>query len=343
MIRLLFAVVCAVALGGCKGSEARIPIDPFYGQTKIPPPGTGQMSRRPAVDPYYPHQAATAPQGIPQASEGLAATSEAATGAASPPRPAEANTASPPAGQLAGQPKGDQIEIPGAARRSIPIGSEATVASPSSLAASPPSRPAAAASNAAASPGPPKAPERIVQTIAPRGDDVARQGPAVYPPPTVTRGGAASAAGGAVDIMDLPPVGGGAEVRREDRVELASAIAPVSKPKAAAAAVAEEPLAGNARKKPDPLGDYGYSTDYRRLRGRLEYLEKEQCWKLRYIPIDGATDQYGGSVVLEQSGALAGFRRGDLVEVRGELSARAAEGKDFAPAYQVADIRALGN
>jgi hypothetical protein len=123
--------------------------------------------------------------------------------------------------------------------------------------------------------------------------------------------------------MDLPPVGGGAEVRREDRVELASAIAPVSKPKAAAAAVAEEPLAGNARKKPDPLGDYGYSTDYRRLRGRLEYLEKEQCWKLRYIPIDGATDQYGGSVVLEQSGALAGFRRGDLVEVRGELSARA--------------------
>jgi hypothetical protein len=101
------------------------------------PSGHRQMSRRPAVDPYYPHQAATAPQGIPQASEGLAATSEAATGAASPPRPAEANTASPPAGQLAGQPKGDQIEIPGAARRSIPIGSEATVASPSSLAASP--------------------------------------------------------------------------------------------------------------------------------------------------------------------------------------------------------------
>lgn len=341
MIRLLFAVVCAVALGGCKGSEARIPIDPFYGQTKIPPPGTGQMSRRPAVDPYYPHRAAAAPQGVPQASEGLAATSEAASGAASPPGPAEANTAPPPAGQLAGQPKGDQIEIPGAARRSIPIGSEATVASPSSLAASPPSRPAAAAPSAAASPGPPKAPERIVQTIAPRGEDVARQGPAVYPPPTVTRGGSAGAAGGAVDIMDLPPVRSGAEVRRDDRVELASAVAPASKPKAAAAAVAEEPLARS--KKPDPLGDYGYSTDYRRLRGRLEYLEKEQCWKLRYIPIDGATDQYGGSVVLEQSGALAGYRRGDLVEVRGELSARAADGKDFAPAYQVADIRVLGH
>ena len=143
------------------------------------------------------------------------------------------------------------------------------------------------------------------------------------------------------DIIDLPPVRSGAEVRRDDRVELASAVAPASKPKAAAAAVAEEPLARS--KKPDPLGDYGYSTDYRRLRGRLEYLEKEQCWKLRYIPIDGATDQYGGSVVLEQSGALAGYRRGDLVEVRGELSARAADGKDFAPAYQVADIRALGH
>ena len=124
--------------------------------------------------------------------------------------------------------------------------------------------------------------------------------------------------------MDLPPVGRGAEVRRDDRVELASAVAPVSKPEAAAAAVAEEPLARSKRR--DPLGDYGYSTDYRRLRGRLEYLEKEQCWKLRYIPIDGVTDQYGGSVVLEQSAALAGFRRGDLVEVRGELGDPAPDG-----------------
>ena len=348
MIRLLFAVVFAAALGGCKGSEARIPIDPFYGQTKIPPPGTGQMSRRPAVDPYYPHQAATAAEGIPRASAGLAATPEAASQAASPPQTAAADTAPAPAEhapapaeQLAAQPKGDPIEIPVSARRSIPLGSEAVAASPSSLAANPSSRPAAAASSAAASPGPPNVPERIVQTIAPRSEDLARQRPAVYSPPSPTRPDAAGAAGTAVDIMDLPPVGRGAEVRRDDRVELASAVAPVSKPEAAAAAVAEEPLARSKRR--DPLGDYGYSTDYRRLRGRLEYLEKEQCWKLRYIPIDGVTDQYGGSVVLDQSGALAGFRRGDLVEVRGELGNRALDGKDFAPAYQVAEIRALGN
>ena len=355
MIRLLFAVVFAAALGGCKGSEARIPIDPFYGQTKIPPPGTGQMSRRPAVDPYYPHQAATAAEGIPRASAGLAATPEAASQAASPPQTAAADTAPAPAEhapapaehapapaeQLAAQPKGDPIEIPVSARRSIPLGSEAVAASPSSLAANPSSRPAAAASSAAASPGPPNVPERIVQTIAPRSEDLARQRPAVYSPPSPTRPDAAGAAGTAVDIMYLKPGGRGAEVSRDDRVELASAVAPVSKPEAAAAAVAEEPLARSKRR--DPLGDYGYSTDYRRLRGRLEYLEKEQCWKLRYIPIDGVTDQYGGSVVLEQSAALAGFRRGDLVEVRGELGDPAPDGKDFAPAYQVAEIRALGN
>ena len=246
MIRLLFAVVCAVALGGCKGSEARIPIDPFYGQTKIPPPGTGQMSRRPAVDPYYPHRAATAPQGVPQASEGLAATSEAASGAASPPGPAEANTAPPPAGQLAGQPKGDQIEIPGSARRSIPIGSEATVASPSSLAASPPSRPAAAAPSAAASAASlatsnPRYGNNAASTDLSTRERITR---VLEPRPAIatnrnswsTTGTASPAAvtRQSVDIMDLPPAGTSGAYRGSQtsdstgQVRLTSATEPVT-------------------------------------------------------------------------------------------------------------------
>lgn len=334
MIRLLFAVVLALALAGCKGSNGKTPIDPFYGQTKIPPPGTGQISRRPANDPYYRNQAATSPQGNPETTTGLAANSHPA---ASPTLVAQPDAATPPANRSAARRPGDQIEIPLSARRRIPTSGEKTAAGSSSVAANPPSRPAAAASSAAASAASPAAPERIVQTITPRGEDAARQPPAIHSPPSATRATAA-----AVDIMDLPPVGSGATIRRDDQVQRASAVAAASKPVAATAIGKAQPIARGTRNSPDPLGNFGYSTDYRRLRGRLEYLEKQQLWKLRYIPIDGPTDQYGGSVVFEESDALARFKPGDFVEVRGELAERTQAGKDFAPGYQIAEIRALG-
>jgi len=58
MIRLMIPVLVAVTVLGCKGQDAQIPLDPFYGQTRIAPPGTGEIARRPAVDPYYPRSAA---------------------------------------------------------------------------------------------------------------------------------------------------------------------------------------------------------------------------------------------------------------------------------------------
>jgi hypothetical protein len=87
-----------------------------------------------------------------------------------------------------------------------------------------------------------------------------------------------------------------------------------------------------------PSADYAHSADYQTLRGKLEYSASLRQWKLRYIPIDGRTDAYGGSVILPESSDLSTFKSGDLVEVRGSLpAARISYG--FAPHYTPSSIK----
>jgi hypothetical protein len=103
----------------------------------------------------------------------------------------------------------------------------------------------------------------------------------------------------------------------------------------------EEPKA----KAPEPVdaavaerAGYAYAPDYVWLRGRLEYSQSSRQWKLRYIPIDGKTDQFGGSVKLPASNELAAFQAGDMVAVRGSLARDASASGSFAPRYEVAHI-----
>ena len=79
------------------------------------------------------------------------------------------------------------------------------------------------------------------------------------------------------------------------------------------------------------------------MRGRLEYSEIDRRWKLRYIPIDGATDEFGGSVVLSDAARLAGYERGQFVEVHGNLGRPAAdEDRGYAPEFQIREVKRLG-
>lgn len=87
---------------------------------------------------------------------------------------------------------------------------------------------------------------------------------------------------------------------------------------------------------------YSYDPAYGWLRGRLEYSEVARRWKLRYIPIDGRVDQYGGSVVLGESTLLSGRQKGDFVEVRGRLLTGENGHWGYAPVYQVAQLRPIG-
>ncbi|MBI3837391.1 MAG: hypothetical protein HY288_05600 [Planctomycetia bacterium] len=87
--------------------------------------------------------------------------------------------------------------------------------------------------------------------------------------------------------------------------------------------------------------DYAFAPDYAWLRGRLEYSQSLRQWKLRYIPIDGQTDQFGGSVVLPNSPALEAFKPGDKVAVRGSLAERSATSGSFSPLYKFDHVEPL--
>lgn len=94
--------------------------------------------------------------------------------------------------------------------------------------------------------------------------------------------------------------------------------------------------AASARDQP-----YGYDPDYTWLRGKLEYSQRDRRWKLRYIPVDGSTDRYGGSVVLTNPQQLDGFEPGEFVEIEGTLAGSVGR-EPFAPGYRVERVVAQG-
>ena len=120
---------------------------------------------------------------------------------------------------------------------------------------------------------------------------------------------------GAVEITDLP---------KSDQwtgIGKAASVAPV------------------ATTSPQAVGSFGYDRNYSWLKGKLEYARSADRWKLRYIPIDAASDEYGGSVVLPSDSKLAGFQHGDFVKVEGTLGTRDEQTGDYAPQYRVASVK----
>lgn len=317
MIRLIIPVLVAACIFGCRGQDAQVPMDPFYGQTKIAPPATGEITRRPAVDPYYPRSAAVS------SSQGEL-----------PPPPAAASdpVKAEPAARLASNsvatsspnataPVGDRIQIPVSAHRELTSEEMLALANKNSQ---------GQAEDVHSSDGPAPEAKRVVQTLSPREGSFARQS-TEYSSPTRAPEGVSSRSR-PVDINDLPPVDRGAGTLRGDRVQLASATDP--NPGFAVS------IPTRVDRAPS-VGRYAWTDDYSRLRGQLEYLERDHCWKLRYIPVDRETDKFGGSVVIKDSESLSGFERGDFVEVRGRIAKQPEEGADFAPVYEVATISAL--
>ncbi len=89
-----------------------------------------------------------------------------------------------------------------------------------------------------------------------------------------------------------------------------------------------------------PLVRHGYDEGYQRLRGRLERSQATGQWKLRYIPIDGTTDDYGGSVSISNPDVLTQFDPGDFVTIEGRVIDDAQSSGSFAPSYRVDQIAA---
>jgi hypothetical protein len=153
---------------------------------------------------------------------------------------------------------------------------------------------------------------------------------------------ASSGSGQILDIADLPARGAlHPDDRPADNLRPAgyAAFAPPNEtsqrvPAAAAAPAAAAPIAETSAAD---ASMYGYDASYRRLKGHLEYSPTNQRWKLRYIPITGRTDQYGGSVMLEDSPALKELHRGDAVIIEGQIVGDSEPGS-FAPLYRAERI-----
>jgi len=348
--------------------NARLAADPYYNNA-TPRPGVPYSSASPG----------TSPQSAP--AQGLAATAPGPSApAAESPVAKESSNAPGPAVVAASAP-GDQITVPMAARtlNDPPLSALIAAGSPAAKAARPASAApqphtsstgaAVAASSAAATAGlpsggqqlaPPALPagpaaislanrERIVRTIAPRPHETAE--PASSPIPGL---GAASAASGpqqpampegVIDISRLPAPGSPVGAARQSAPEATRGAG--AEPQGGAGAVVPAVWDGSGTAQGVRAASftqqsaYGYDPEYRWLRGKLEYSQIDRRWKLRYIPVDGTTDKFGGSVVIADPSVLTGHERGDFVEVRGQLGAASQGGPGYAPEYLVAQIFAL--
>jgi hypothetical protein len=82
---------------------------------------------------------------------------------------------------------------------------------------------------------------------------------------------------------------------------------------------------------------YGYDSGYKALRGKLDYSVTARLWRLRYLPPDGPTDEYGGAVVIADSHQVNGFEPGDFVSAQGSISPPSAGATS--PLYAISRIK----
>ena len=344
MKRPLALIFAATLVCGCNTPNGIV--DPFVGRQTIPPPTTGVASNPPAANPYYPGSA----QGVAPSGNGF-------------------NTNSGANDRYA--PPGDSFGYGGMANRSNPASAGATQlpgglgAAPASISRDPNARPAAGGAPVrSANPAERPPASSGVQSRTPssvgfqvnsnprRGLDQATAASARRTDQTPrdsftsgTRGEPSrlSPTEKGTDIMDLPdarPAGkasssGSSGFRPVGSARRASYEEPVDQLEA------EEttPERRSTRRPGTPAGEspgnFGFDQNYQWLRGKLEYSRIDDRWKLRYIPINGDTDEFGGSVVLLGSRLLGGYKPGEFITVYGSLDDNGSEARGFAPPFQL--------
>ena len=314
MTRPTLLVVALLLLAGCQAENPAAPADPFlFGPTRVAPPATGTVGPQAGVG---------SNRAVPA---GLVAT------------PVVAVT-----------PAGDQIRVPDAARKlDVPSKLAAGNApSPSATgygSASPASSPSPAVADRRSDPLP-SGQDRVVQTLLPR-SQVPTSSSQFAPPGSARPLQAPATSGGSksnvVNIDDLPPstppLGQPQTSYRPSTIQLVSGTEEIE--------AGPQDHAADGRLKPvaQMASQYGYDPQYGWVRGKLEYSESQRHWKLRYIPIDGATDGFGGSVILVDTPLLSGYERGEFVQVAGKLVSTSSDKRGYAPKYEVSQLQRLAN
>jgi hypothetical protein len=149
--------------------------------------------------------------------------------------------------------------------------------------------------------------------------------------------------------MDLPPAGATSGTQSpggSSGIRLVSATEAVADSASGSTRFARRSTAPKGGAAPDSFSAparYGYDASYHWLKGKLEHSQIDRRWKLRYIPIDGSTDTFGGSVVISNPTVLDGYQRGEFVEIRGALGAQPQDDQGYAPEFEVRQVKRLGS
>lgn len=331
MKRCLALLLLASLAAGCKAPAPSI--DPFFGRSTVPPPGPGEMPvENPAA--YYP--------GAP----GLPASAARRPDGQMPAAPGR------PATQLASKPKATkdgigsraisnpQATIRSATNKTEPAAAGSRVRSTSPSEDSPDDKDDGEVDDREAADEPRhgstlrivpakasafirKREAEAAKAAAEEDADEAGQDGDDEPEPAApirarftgsrksSAGGARSSVSTASFVQSIP-----VETESDDEAE-------------------EKPTASS--KSASSRRSYGFDPDYAWVQGKLEFLQAAKQWKLRYIPIDGKTDEFGGSVILaDDSDLLKEHKSGDFVTVRGNVSGRDPQG--FSAIYRVEQI-----
>ncbi|OHB72732.1 MAG: hypothetical protein A2V70_15265 [Planctomycetes bacterium RBG_13_63_9] len=316
----LFTLVIALVVScGCSGQRPSAS-DPFIlGRTKVPPPATGAASGNPS-DPYY----RSPPTGtMPQTSLPQTSPPQTSLPQTSPPQTSLPQTSPPRTSLVSDATSSHPRELSDQwTTTPVTVSPKATPKTPAPATVSLASR------------------DPVIQVLRPRPNaadsstQVRAQGSTITSTPAEPR--RLQPPSGAVDIMDLPKAGTSNDSRRAESSSETDGFRLVSGTEDAGDS-ASDPSADSASPS-----TYGHASDYQWLRGKIEHSQIDNCWKLRYIPVDGATDEFGGSVVLPDPAVLSGYERGELVEIRGRI-ANPNPKKGYAPTYEVAEIKRLGS
>lgn len=79
---------------------------------------------------------------------------------------------------------------------------------------------------------------------------------------------------------------------------------------------------------------YSIGPGYQSLSGMLEISPATGGWQIRYLPVGGAADQFGGRLEVMNGEVLAGRQPGQVVTLQGQLVA-SPHGPSFPPQYAV--------
>jgi len=343
MNRLFALLLAAAMVWGCRAPTPTF--DPFQGAPRIPPPGTGQVGQALPGDAYYstqPGAAAAAPARYVPRDGSYQFRSGAVERA----------------GAAAREEVADRGQRPAAREEVGGIRGQGSGAREASLASEQPSGVSTAgfeqdvtdrgpvqgnvrqaANWEQERSGKPARYDARIRVVEPA--EKAEEGP---PADKLREPSRFEPAGPVTEISDLPKDRVAAPAGAKRGTTRAASDGPTRSASASdtAAPVPPTRFATNTRSAADtPSGNrplYGYDPQYRSLQGRLEYSESEHRWKLRYIPIDGQTDKYGGSVVLPDSPQLNGFEPGDFAAVKGIVGKKDPRSRGFAPDYQLQQI-----